>query len=186
MAGENYFSDGTLMRGSGPEVFVLENGLKRWIINPEVFGGLNYDWARILSVSDDTLAEYPAGQELKSSSRFPEGALLKGAGPEVYLVEKGRRRWIPNPTTFDNLGLRLENIIRVSDQRLKKISQGQPLAEQFFSKRYPETWFTESPANITDSNKATFRFNGRPGENATFLKFETLLECFNHRHLSVR
>ena len=56
-----------------------------------------------------------------------DGALVTGSGPEVYIIQAGQRRWIPNPETFNALGLNWNAIQRISDADLNAIPLGQPL-----------------------------------------------------------
>lgn len=179
-AAESYFSDGTLLKGRGPEVFVLEKGLKRWIINPEIFDGLGYDWGKILWVTDSVLAQYPTGQELKKTSQFPDGTLVKASGPEVYLIRQEARYWVPDPITFDNLGLRWENIIQITDEKMKKIREKEALPPQGSPKRYPETWLVGDPPEFFTGQRITFDFSGRvPDQSQSSIKFETFLEGYD-------
>ena len=39
--------DGVLVKSTGPEVYFIENGMIRWIEDPEAFSHLNFDWSKI-------------------------------------------------------------------------------------------------------------------------------------------
>lgn len=60
-ASDMHYPDGTLLKGSDPPVYVLENGQKRWISSPEVFCFLNYDWNNIILVNNTEINYYPLG-----------------------------------------------------------------------------------------------------------------------------
>jgi hypothetical protein len=57
---------------------------------------------------------------------YANGTLVKGSGPAVYLVEEGRRRWVPNPETLETIGS-WENILTITDAELFSIPLGIPL-----------------------------------------------------------
>lgn len=179
LAADYYHSDGTLLKGYGPEVFVLEDRIRRHILSPEVFAGLNYDWKRIIQVDDSVLRRYPLGDGVSDVSRFPEGSLLKGSDPKVYIVKSGKRCWIPDAETFNNLGLRWENIIFIPDEKLAKISESKSLGAQKSPIRYPETIIVGNPDNILEDDNITFEFSGKTeiGEPSS-LTFETFLEGY--------
>ena len=62
-----------------------------------------------------------------SFSSFPNGTLIKGSGPDIYLIENGFRRQIPDMETFNAMGFNLGSIVNVDDQRLGNIPLGAPL-----------------------------------------------------------
>jgi hypothetical protein len=57
----------------------------------------------------------------------PEATLVKGSGPNVYVIEVGQRHRIPDPTTFVGRGYRWDDVITLSDRELKAIPLGAPL-----------------------------------------------------------
>jgi len=57
--------DGSLIRGGGYKVYLIENGNKKWITSEKVFIGLGYDWNSIISVSDGELNLYSNGEDIK-------------------------------------------------------------------------------------------------------------------------
>ena len=62
------YLDGALIRADGyEEVYVLEDGLRRWIINPDIFNGLGYKWSNVRVISKEAVDSYPLGDDLTSS-----------------------------------------------------------------------------------------------------------------------
>ena len=49
-----------------PDVFVMENGLRRAIPDPETFNALGYDWNKIQTIQDAELNMIPKGADLPS------------------------------------------------------------------------------------------------------------------------
>ncbi|MFQ6019925.1 MAG: N-acetylmuramoyl-L-alanine amidase, partial [Dehalococcoidia bacterium] len=60
-------------------------------------------------------------------TRICGGALLQGTGPGIYVVQKGLKRPIPNPVTFEAKGFLPGNVNHVPNSFLKSIPRGQPL-----------------------------------------------------------
>jgi len=61
----NLKQNGSLIRGGGYKVYLIENGNKRWITSEKVFVYLGYDWNNIISVSDGELRLYSNGKDMK-------------------------------------------------------------------------------------------------------------------------
>lgn len=64
--GPDLFSrkDGTLLKGSGPAIYRMQDCQRRWITSPEVFNSLGLDWAAIQTISDRELDAIPRGSDL--------------------------------------------------------------------------------------------------------------------------
>jgi len=183
------YLDGALIRAIGDtKVYALEDGLKRWIVNPSIFNGLGYKWSNIQVLPQDTLNSYILGSELSTTYPYPNGSLLKGDGPEVYLIEAGKKRWIPNPQIFEAKGFQWKNIINVKQYILNYLTQGSdvPLNEKDFR---PSTFITQGPCSAgqenvptVESTEITFKFSGHdPLGEDKYLVFETFLEGYDQR-----
>lgn len=61
---------------------------------------------------------------------FSDGSLLKGSGPEVFLIEDGKRRHVPDPATFTALGLDWGKVRTIGDEELSRIPLGEPLPKR--------------------------------------------------------
>ena len=57
---------------------------------------------------------------------YPDGTLLKASGPEVDRMEGGQRRWIPDPSTFNCMGLNWGAIQTMADSEWNQIPKGAP------------------------------------------------------------
>jgi hypothetical protein len=59
--------DGTLIKGKiDSKVYVISNGLRRWIANEATFNQLGYKWKEIISVSDGVISLHGEGEILDS------------------------------------------------------------------------------------------------------------------------
>jgi hypothetical protein len=108
------------IKGSGPEVFLVVAGKRRWIPDEITFDALGLDWQAIRTVSDQRLNGIPRGEDYPS---LP-GKLLKGSSTEVFLLERGKRRWIPDEATFNAMGLDWQAVRVISDELLNSIPRG--------------------------------------------------------------
>ncbi len=105
---------GMLIKGSGSKVYLVEGGTRRWITSESVFLGLGYAWSAIRVVQEATLAGLPEGAAISAAAAHPDGTLIKYAtSPRVYLLEGGKKRWIPSAEVFTQRNLRWENIVTI-------------------------------------------------------------------------
>lgn len=176
-------TDGTIVKGYGPEVYVLENGMKRWVSDASSFNALELDWDSIVTIEDADLLEYPrAKNNLDQKSKLPDGLLVRedqgqgGDGVKVYRVAKGSRRWIQNEQDFDRLGLEWRSVHEISPKKMKTLPSGKALSTAQFVTR-PLTIIQQTPEKVVEDPEVVFRFTGvtlRQDKRA--LTFETYLE----------
>lgn len=60
------YPDNTLLKGSGPEIYVMEGGCRRRISNPIIFITKGYDWNKLYFISDQDLDVIPLGAPITS------------------------------------------------------------------------------------------------------------------------
>jgi len=58
-------SNDSLLKGSGNEVYLIENGKKRWITTAKVFVSSGYKWENIIIVPNIELSLYSEGENIK-------------------------------------------------------------------------------------------------------------------------
>jgi hypothetical protein len=114
--------DGLVVKGSGPEVYVLEDNRLRWISSLEAFEFFDYHWEQVHIVDDDFLDEFETGR--------PIHVLLKCQGsPHIYALESGEKRWIKDIPTFVAEGYVWEDVKQVSCTYLRDLPDGPPIPE---------------------------------------------------------
>jgi len=120
------FKPGTLVKTSdGPEVYVVVNNTIRHIVSPEVFMGLDYNWSNIVLVTSSDLEKYSQGDKLVTGGTHPEGAVIKSTNaPEVYLLDGGKKRHLPNPEVFYSR-YNWEEVLWVSPSEMASYSAGE-------------------------------------------------------------
>lgn len=175
-------SDGMLVKGSGPEVYFMENGMRRWIVSEKIFDAVGFQWDRIRAVSDEDVQAYPRGRDMMQLSGYPDGALLRAEkaqgedGVKVYLMQRGARRWVETEQDFINLGLDWQSVVDVSPNRMRSISAGKAINN---TQRIllPLTVLLDVPNKILEDNTVKFRFTGVSArQDIRALSFDTFLE----------
>lgn len=107
---------GTLIKNPyGPEVYVIKDGKKEHITSPQEFSQKGYKWDQIQTVTSDEISQIPdftPGQ--KEEGIYPNGTLIKAENTStVYIIVNGKKRPIPDPATFNNWGLKWDQIKEV-------------------------------------------------------------------------
>mgnify|MGYP001064588126 CR=1 FL=1 len=114
--------DGLLLKGSGPEVYVLQDNRLRWISSLEAFNRLGYKWDSVHVVDEAFLAQFEMGQ--------PQYVLLKCDGsPHIYRMEGEHKRWIKDIATFEAEGHVWDDVRIVDCGYLDAIPDGLPIPE---------------------------------------------------------
>lgn len=138
--------NGMLIKGSGPGVYLLENGKRRPITSWTSFvsNGLRGD--RIVTVPDSELTKYSQGTKMQ----VRPGALIKGSGPGVYLCDYVSgvqyRRPIGSASAFLDLGLHWEDVLPISDAELVSYTEGNALMD---ASRHPNGMLVKSASSTT-------------------------------------
>ena len=126
-------ADGNLLVGSGPEVYVMEGGLKRHVVSRSVMDGCGYGWDAVHAIPDSLLGSMPTGASLGGPPcpklSFAVVTVLSGSGPEVYVMEGGIKRHITSRDLFGVCGYLWGNINPVPDSVLAGIPTGESLIE---------------------------------------------------------
>jgi hypothetical protein len=114
--------DGLLLKGSGPEIYVLEDERLRWISSLEAFEYFDYHWDQVHIVDDSFLNKFEKGK--------PIHVLLKcQSSPHIYALENGKKRWIKDIPTFETEGYVWDDVKRVSCTDLRNLPDGPPIPE---------------------------------------------------------
>ncbi|MGQ0679148.1 MAG: SpoIID/LytB domain-containing protein [Actinomycetota bacterium] len=112
--------NGTLVKGSGPTVYLIEAAVRRPITSPAVLES-RFRWNDVVKVSDAALARFPAG----AAVGFAEGTILR-TGSELWVISDGQRRPI-STERLQALGLQEARIRGVSAPEAQLHALGDPL-----------------------------------------------------------
>jgi peptidoglycan hydrolase-like amidase len=113
--------NGTVIKGGGSEVYLVEGGEKRLIFSQTIFSS-RFRERDIVSVSDAELGVYPVGQKLG----FRDGSLIKGPSGAIFVISKGQRRPI-SADRFNDYRYAPENVREASDEEVQIHPEGEPL-----------------------------------------------------------
>ena len=109
-------NNGSLLRSQHGPVYVLQGNQRVWIPSLEALTAGGYRWEQVQTVSGRLMRSLALDAE--------EGYLVKGSGPEVYLIEGGKRRWVTTAAVFVGRGYRWDQVHFVSDTDLDAIPPG--------------------------------------------------------------
>jgi len=120
LAGANMsYPDGTLAKGSGPTVYLIENGQKREFLSTQSFASLGYKSAKIISAAEGELILYPDGPFMT----YKNGTLARAENDSaVYKISGNQKLAFVSAEQFLNLGNQWKNILMVSPAELDHYS----------------------------------------------------------------
>ncbi len=113
--------DGVLVRGQGQSsVFRTDNGSLMPVPNPDVFKANGFRWDRVKEVPQALIAS----RKQSAPVSIPDGTLVRGQGPSVFVIEQGKRRPFPDADDFNGAGLDWDDIHQISDSVLNSVPRG--------------------------------------------------------------
>lgn len=84
-----FYPNGTLAKGSGAAIYLIQDGQKREFTSANIFEALGYSWSKIKKIYDEEIILYPLGEHFK----YPDGSLVRAKNtPAVYLIKDGQRQ----------------------------------------------------------------------------------------------
>ena len=114
--------EGLVLKGSGPEIYVLQQDHLRWVSSMDAFEHLGLKWGDVHVVDDAFLRGFEQGP--------PIHVLLKCQGsPHVYRLENQQKRWIKDIDTFLAEGHVWDDVRFVSCEYLRQLADGPPIPE---------------------------------------------------------
>ena len=114
--------DGLVMKGSSPEIYVLEDGKLRWISSMDAFEHLGLAWQDVHVVEDEFLEKFEKGAPIHVLLKCP-------TSPHIYRVENQVKRWIKDIDTFEDEGYVWDDVRTVTCDYLRSIPDGAPIPE---------------------------------------------------------
>jgi hypothetical protein len=123
ITGSASMREGSLVMGSSSRVYLIEGGKRRWVRDERTFSSLGYDWNGIVRISDQELLRYVEGQIL-AKDVIKDGMLVRGLGPEVYLLHEGEKCHIVSPQAFAKNNFKWSSIVATSDEVIASYPDG--------------------------------------------------------------
>jgi hypothetical protein len=68
--GARVWPEGSLVQGPNVHIYVIEDGLRRHIPDPETFSAMGFDWSRVMAISEVELNAIPLGRPLPHAQRL--------------------------------------------------------------------------------------------------------------------
>lgn len=119
--------EGALVAGSGPEVYIISGGLKRWITTRNVFDTCGYRWNEILKLPGSAVNMMPTGPNVSTGPPCPQTlAAVPGTNP-VYTVFNYTKRWVSSSTVFNGCKYDWGDIVGVSEGALDNYYTAGPI-----------------------------------------------------------
>lgn len=114
--------DGLVLKGPGPDIYVIEDNQKRWISSLDAFEHYGFKWDVVHIVDEAFLAQFPDGRPLH--------VLVKCYNsPHVYRLENNVKRWIEDIPTLLAEGHVWEDVRTVPCDWLRSVPDGAPIPE---------------------------------------------------------
>lgn len=107
------------------KIYMIEDEVKKPVPSKEVLEENGLSMASVETVEEDELDSYPEGEALN----YPDGALIQGSKPAVYVMADGKKRLIKTAKALIKLGYKKENIKKVKDAELNQYENGTALDE---------------------------------------------------------
>ena len=114
--------DGLGLKGSGPDIYVLEGDKLRWISSLDAFEHRGLRWGDVHVVEDAFLERFEKGPAIHVLLKCPDS-------PHIYRLENQRKRWIKDIGTFLAEGHVWEDVRFVSCEYLRSVPDGLPIPE---------------------------------------------------------
>ena len=114
--------DGLVLKGSGPEIYILEDDKLRWVSSLDAFEHLGLTWEDVHVVEDEFLAKFEEGRPIHVLLKCPDS-------PHIYRLENNQKRWIKDIDTFLAEGHVWEDVRMVSCEYLRDLPNGPPIPE---------------------------------------------------------
>jgi hypothetical protein len=122
--------DGLVLKGNGPEIYILEQDKLRWISSMDAFEHMGLTWEDVHIVEDEFLTKFEKGASIH--------VLLKcRTSPHIYRLENGEKRWIRDIDTFEAEGHVWDDVRFVSCNYLRDLPDGVPIPEDAGSPPQP-------------------------------------------------
>lgn len=124
------YADGTIVREKNkPEVYVVADGQKKHILDPNSFTALGYNWNNIVIVPANSLGIFKNSTPMNSNSIHPEGALIRVEGtPTVYVIKGGKKVPISDIQLFNTRKYDWKKVLVVKNNQANKFDTGSALS----------------------------------------------------------
>ena len=119
------YRDGALVRPPDGKVYLISDGRRRHVVDPNVFAALGLSWAAVRDVASNAAVTNFDGPPITDANRLPDGLFVKtAASPALYVIVDGVARHIPTPAVLDSYRVTMGEVAVVSDALLATARPG--------------------------------------------------------------
>lgn len=118
-------SDAVLVKGRNTsQVYILDNGEKRWISTGAVYLASGFTWDQVLWEDQSLVDAIPSGMPYP---QLEDEVLIKGwYTPEVYILENGQKHWIPSEEIYLAAGFTWDQVLWEDQTLVDAVPSGNP------------------------------------------------------------
>lgn len=114
-------ANGTLIKSPyNGSVWQVWDNQRRPIVDRTIFDR-NFNWNMVVNVSKEQFDKYPVDEPVK----FRDGTLMRGPSNDMWVIELGKRRFIPRSSIVDDLGYEMNNAINVPQRVIDIHTEGE-------------------------------------------------------------
>lgn len=122
------YPNGTLVRGSGPAIYVIENNRRRHITSAKVLKDMGYKIGQVKKIKDEELASIPGGPAVESGAKKIDGTLIRTKkNPAIYILDYGKRCHIAEWNVFQASGYSWKDVKIISEEEMAGYPQDAPM-----------------------------------------------------------
>jgi len=123
---------GDLIRAKGDtRVYFIYSQERRCIANEEVFKQMGFKWSDVKEINPQDMVNIPEGPPIWSKeiiTSFPDGTLIRLKGQtQMYVIQGGRKCYIPDVETFHTRGYRWDQVVEVDKATFDSTLTGIPI-----------------------------------------------------------
>jgi hypothetical protein len=119
--------DNILVKGSSSALFVMKSGEKRFLSSFDQIDPDDHDFfypSDVRTITDNELHSYPTGPPI-----YKDGQVFKNYSNEVFVIDRGKRRYVPTTETFNARGFSWSSLVVIPDDWIQKIPKGRALPD---------------------------------------------------------
>jgi len=122
-------ASGSLVSPKGsPKVYVVENGMKRYVPSPKTLMDAGYTFDHVMTISQESADRHPTGDDYTDSGYIPNGSTVYADGTGAFVIQDNTRRPIPDRATFESNFGDLSQLRKVEKSDLMDVPAGDVLA----------------------------------------------------------
>lgn len=132
----NWIPNGMLVRGEAGDIYLIENGTRRYLSN-DMMIFYKYDAKRIIPIPDLYLRQYQLGQPFNENT-IPNQRLCKDENENIFFMEQNQKRKITHSLILKKYKFNQHEIIENCSKVLHETPPG-PDISSHFDTRLPES-----------------------------------------------